>query len=291
MTELEPYSRFVQLKKSHGKEWKGCCPFHKEDTPSFFVNEETLYYWCAGCGKSGGTAKFLKEMGQESEKSIFIPQKKEDSFVVTINNPISPVIVEQLHKNLINDMQRMEYVLRERMISFFVVKKFLIGWDAASERYAFPIRSFKGNYVNIKLHNSGKIPKSCSWEEGRGKNRLFPVSALMKNRIVFCEGEFDCMLLHTLGINSITRTAGANSWDDTWAQYFVGKEVKILFDSDKNNAGQIGAEKVKEKLGGVASVEIIKYDIPLSDSIPKLDVTNYVKLGKNIMKLLNISRR
>ena len=36
-----------------GREYKACCPFHKEKTPSFYVNDEKGFYHCFGCGAHG----------------------------------------------------------------------------------------------------------------------------------------------------------------------------------------------------------------------------------------------
>lgn len=52
--------KHVELKKS-GNEFKGCCPFHGEKTPSFFVNPEKGFYNCFGCGVKGNALTFLKE--------------------------------------------------------------------------------------------------------------------------------------------------------------------------------------------------------------------------------------
>lgn len=39
----------VPLKRK-GKEWTACCPFHSENTPSFYVNDEKGFAHCFGCG-------------------------------------------------------------------------------------------------------------------------------------------------------------------------------------------------------------------------------------------------
>lgn len=36
-----------------GREWKACCPFHNEKTPSFTVTDEKAFYHCHGCGAHG----------------------------------------------------------------------------------------------------------------------------------------------------------------------------------------------------------------------------------------------
>jgi len=52
--------RKVKLQRA-GREWKGCCPFHNEKTPSFYVNDEKAFYHCFGCGAHGDVIRFLCE--------------------------------------------------------------------------------------------------------------------------------------------------------------------------------------------------------------------------------------
>ncbi|NCO02924.1 MAG: DNA primase [Alphaproteobacteria bacterium] len=41
-----------------GREFKGCCPFHHEKTPSFYVNDDKQFYHCFGCGAHGDIIGF-----------------------------------------------------------------------------------------------------------------------------------------------------------------------------------------------------------------------------------------
>jgi DNA primase len=50
----------VALKKS-GREYKACCPFHNEKTPSFWVSPDKQFYHCFGCGKHGTALGFLMD--------------------------------------------------------------------------------------------------------------------------------------------------------------------------------------------------------------------------------------
>lgn len=52
--------RRVRLTKK-GHEHGGLCPFHKEKTPSFTVNEAKGFYHCFGCGSHGSVFDFLME--------------------------------------------------------------------------------------------------------------------------------------------------------------------------------------------------------------------------------------
>jgi DNA primase len=51
----------VKLQK-RGRAHVGLCPFHKEKTPSFHVNEERGFYHCFGCGAHGDAFRFVMEV-------------------------------------------------------------------------------------------------------------------------------------------------------------------------------------------------------------------------------------
>ena len=50
----------VELKKA-GREYRACCPFHNEKTPSFWVSPVKQFYHCFGCGAHGNAIGFLME--------------------------------------------------------------------------------------------------------------------------------------------------------------------------------------------------------------------------------------
>jgi DNA primase len=50
----------VKLIKA-GREYKACCPFHQEKTPSFTINDEKHFYHCFGCGAHGDAIRFLTD--------------------------------------------------------------------------------------------------------------------------------------------------------------------------------------------------------------------------------------
>src|SRR4051794_13704774 len=55
----ELIGRRVQLRRE-GRQWKGCCPFHGEKTPSFTVYEgRNPHFFCFGCGAKGDAFAFV----------------------------------------------------------------------------------------------------------------------------------------------------------------------------------------------------------------------------------------
>ncbi len=57
---IEIIASYVPLKKA-GANFKGCCPFHNEKTPSFMVSAAKQMWHCFGCGKGGDVFAFLME--------------------------------------------------------------------------------------------------------------------------------------------------------------------------------------------------------------------------------------
>lgn len=60
VTLSEVINRRVKLTRA-GREYKGCCPFHKEKTPSFYVNDDKQFFHCFGCGAHGDVLGFTMQ--------------------------------------------------------------------------------------------------------------------------------------------------------------------------------------------------------------------------------------
>jgi DNA primase len=52
--------RSIAVKKA-GREYKACCPFHGEKTPSFTINDEKGFYHCFGCGAHGDAIRWMTD--------------------------------------------------------------------------------------------------------------------------------------------------------------------------------------------------------------------------------------
>lgn len=111
-------SSYIDLKKD-GAGFKGCCPFHKEKTPSFKVTPSKQIYKCFGCGKGGDAVSFVmehdhlsyiealrllaKRAGISIEERQRTPEeaakdaKREAMFVITAK--VNQFFVEQLQTN------------------------------------------------------------------------------------------------------------------------------------------------------------------------------------------------
>tara|TARA_B100000678_G_scaffold176778_1_gene147441 strand:- start:1566 stop:3425 length:1860 start_codon:yes stop_codon:yes gene_type:complete len=71
-----------------GREWKACCPFHREKTPSFTINDDKGFYHCFGCGAHGDAIRWMtdqrglpfmdavKELAQVAGMEVPAPDKR-----------------------------------------------------------------------------------------------------------------------------------------------------------------------------------------------------------------------
>ena len=79
--------RHVKVQRA-GREYKACCPFHNEKTPSFTINDDKGFYHCFGCGAHGDAIRFLtdhqglgfmdavKELAAEAGMSVPAPDPR-----------------------------------------------------------------------------------------------------------------------------------------------------------------------------------------------------------------------
>lgn len=68
---VEVISSYLPLKRA-GKDFKACCPFHAEKTPSFTVSPSKQFFKCFGCGKGGSVFQFVM-----SRENITFPEAVE----------------------------------------------------------------------------------------------------------------------------------------------------------------------------------------------------------------------
>ena len=61
-TDLLALVRETTKLEKAGRSHRGLCPFHKEKTPSFFVNPERGSYHCFGCGAHGDAISFVEQV-------------------------------------------------------------------------------------------------------------------------------------------------------------------------------------------------------------------------------------
>ena len=149
---VDVISQFIEIKKS-GANFKACCPFHGESTPSFVISPAKQIYHCFGCGVGGDSIKFVMEYEKLSypetieklasmynfnlEYDANVEKKSDIKILEDINK-----YYQKLYTN--NNIVR-EYV-HNRGISEFSIEKFEIGYAPSS---LDTVNFLKSNHYNL----------------------------------------------------------------------------------------------------------------------------------------------
>jgi DNA primase len=149
---VDVISQYIELKKS-GANFKACCPFHGETTPSFVVSPAKQIYHCFGCGVGGDSIKFVMEYEKLSypetiEKLASMnnfnleyeenSEKKQDTKIIEE--------VNKFYQKLFVSNNTVKEYIHQRGISEFSIEKFEIGYAPVS---ADTINFLKSNHYNL----------------------------------------------------------------------------------------------------------------------------------------------
>lgn len=143
--------RSVKLQRA-GREWRGCCPFHDEKTPSFYVNDQKQFYHCFGCGAHGdaiswmvdhaglGFMDAIKELAAEAGMDVPAPdpaaarRAEERASLIDVTDAAQRFFVESLGSA--GGTAARTY-LSQRGLTPEIVREFGFGW-APDEKQALP---------------------------------------------------------------------------------------------------------------------------------------------------------
>jgi len=191
-------SPFVNLIKQ-GKSYKGLCPFHNEDTPSFVVSQEKHIAHCFGCGKGGNPINFLMQIKQISFNEALneLAQKngiKLTNAVQTKKTQDYSKYYEMMHiaskfyeKNLTTTKSGLEALdyLHKRGLNDETIKMFKIGLAPFGNNALYQVLK-DSNYLELDMIDIGLINHN---EKGYydlfSKRIMFPISDEMGNIIGF----------------------------------------------------------------------------------------------------------
>jgi DNA primase len=148
---IEVIGSRVQLKRA-GREYKACCPFHEEKTPSFTVSPDKQFYHCFGCGSHGTALGFVMEFDHlgfveaveelAARAGLEVPREGGDSAPARPNEDLYVALERAglyFRQSLSGEPQARDY-LAGRGLTQDSITRFGIGyaperWDALLERY------------------------------------------------------------------------------------------------------------------------------------------------------------
>ncbi len=167
---VDVISSRIRLRKA-GNTWLGLCPFHKEKTGSFRVDETKGFYHCFGCGAGGDAIKFIMDYDKISfyeaievianQYGMSLPAKNEkvvsDPFVKLreILDISKNYFIEKLNSS--EGAVARDY-LRKRRIEDSSISKFQLGYAPNTSELYNLLR--KKGYIDQDMIRTGIFVKS-----------------------------------------------------------------------------------------------------------------------------------
>jgi DNA primase len=187
----EVVADYVSLKK-RGANLIGCCPFHNEKTPSFYVSPAKGIYKCFGCGKGGHAINFIMEHDKltypdalrylAKKYNIEITEEEQTPEQIQHQNDRESLLVvssfaqKHFSENLYNTDEGKSIGLgyfKERGLREDIIQKFQLGYSI-NQRTAFTEIAIATGYKTEYLVKSGLTIEYRNEPEINSEDSLAP---------------------------------------------------------------------------------------------------------------------
>lgn len=257
----------------------------------FYINKDNGLWSCRKCGIKGNWKQFQERLGDPGKPLEITPEEKKMMELQAKTRPNlnldKKIVIEQngILVGTTEGQPYMKYLEKDRGLTEETIKHFKLGLQG--DKITIPIYDEHDNLINIRTRKNPFVesdePKYKSMEGA--KSSLYNIKVLEENpkRLIFCEGEFDMMLLWQKGVkNVISTTGGASYFSPEWSNYFkTVHEIIFLYDNDK--AGVEGALKAAKKIGEHKCKIVV---FPEREDKETVDITDFfIKYGGTTAQL------
>jgi DNA primase len=222
---------------------KAVCPFHKDSKPSFFVNLQSGYAHCFGCGRKMGLQELLDKLNIKSVKAEDVVTKK-----------LPPRRVANEVNDLPDYILGAYYSCPTRLVSAGfqkqLLREFEVGFDSGLFRITFPIRDMHGKLVAVSGRNLEGEPKYqvYTYEEEfpeyvpRPKDHLYNLHRVFNtltekdNPLYLVEGYKACLWLAQHGYNAVALMGAQMT--KTQRKLITMFDVPLVLCLDNDDAGR-----------------------------------------------------
>lgn len=174
------FTKYVTDYEIKENELNCLCPFHEEDTPSFYANLETGLYHCFGCGAKGNAITFISKIEGINNKEAW--QKLQDLMYV---------------------IYTLEDYASEKNLPIEYLKE--LGLKNGKNNVVIPYYDTDKKTIAIRFRNHPFNPQRFSWKKDSKTipYGLWKIPEFTGDYIIIVEGESDAQTLWHYGIQAI----------------------------------------------------------------------------------------
>ena len=177
--------------KLTGKNYKACCPFHDEKTPSFTVSPEKQMFYCFGCQMGGNAITFLQKYENKpfidsiewlaNRVGVPLPtqdQKSKERTKKRLNlEELNRLATKYFHRNLLDSKtgEKASIYLKNRQVSNSSIRTFQLGYATRGSKDLLKDAIKKGSSKQ-QLLDVGLIKDNEKGTTDRFRDRvIFPI--------------------------------------------------------------------------------------------------------------------
>jgi len=261
-----------------GREYAGRCPFHEDESASFFVNPAKGLFHCFGCGAGGNLFSFImRRQGVNFRQAVVIAMNRFGG-----PPPRADSAIERLagyyHFCFVRFPRGREYLAGRGIRSEAVIKKFHIGLAPGGDRAAralldqgFDLETLRRAHIvnrygkdaffgriTVPLRRAGRViniyGRSLSARYPHmylpgARGELFnPEGVAPGETLIVCESILDCLTLVEHGFERSAAAFSANVTEESIHAIAAARPGAVVIAFDGDDAGRRGAESLAHRL-------------------------------------------
>lgn len=255
-------AEFYHVEKYDEVAMKGCCPFHKEDTPSFIWDKKDKAFKCFGCQKRASILDvYIKETGSYLNGVKKLLEEANIKY-----NSFSLLEVSEDKKNFFNNYKwpkeektkpfgdSLKYI-KARGISEQTIDYLDLRCTENGRDIVFQVRDVDGKIVGSKYRPARRVkdgPKFW-WQPGASTcPALYNEEKIDTTQpLLVVEGFFDCVSVVEAGYKNVVSIPGGAE-DCNWIDFnyeWLDQFEQIILWYDNDQAGQAGLKEATSRLG------------------------------------------
>ena len=235
--------------KLAGKNYKACCPFHDEKTPSFTVSSERQMFYCFGCQVGGNTITFLQKYENKpfiesiewlaNRVGVPLPtqdQKSKEQAKKRLNlEELNRLATKYFHRNLLDSKigTKASIYLKNRQVSNSSIRTFQIGYATRGSKDL--------------LENAIR--------KGSSKQQLLDVGLIKDNENGTTDRFWDRVIFPIIDERGIPVAFGGRVLSPDVVPKYLNTASTVLYDKSKTLYNLYGAKSAMQKTRQAILVE------------------------------------
>lgn len=249
-----------------GSQFKANCPFHEEDTPSFFLDDAKGLYHCFGCDAGGDWIDLVRHTRHvEFYESLYVLATEAEIGIEKYERPLTAEEkrreqlrnqVEQWIATLPADTSRVDVAPSLGMCPRVVSHRpeFLGKMPSYLFRgVLFPMRAPSGKLVGWKCRGKEKqMFATSSTDFLLNERTLYGIDVARQHirergEVIIVEGEYDCLQMHNHGFHN-TVAIGGTAFNDEQMKVLQELRIpKVIFALDGDEGGYKANRRISER--------------------------------------------